>query len=60
MGIILTGKKIQNVMDKPLRKRNRSNGFKANQTRPNLNRLDPNLPIETFYDEQLKYFLCME
>ena len=46
-------------MDKPLRKRNRSNGFKANQTRPNLNRLDPNLPIETFYDEQLKYFLCM-
>ena len=33
--------KILNVIDKPLRKRNRSNGFKVNQTRPNLNRMNP-------------------
>ena len=41
------------MTDKPLRKRNHTNGFKVNQTRPYLNRLDLNLPIQTFYSEQL-------
>ena len=40
-------KKILNVTEKPLQKLNLSNGFKVNQTRPYLYRLDLSLQIKT-------------